>query len=99
MEKSRTHLSACAYIASSHQPPHQQVDIIHQFRRIASYCANSLHVLSMAAVEHATGGDTRQRDSLLERIFSPEHPFDQLIVTSMTKLSKEPATLEKLRKL
>ena len=95
MNHNRPYRSACAYIRSSKFGPRLHADLLQQSRRINTFSASGLHVLTRVVVEEA-GDSQPELERLLEQATSLQRPFDLLIVASERRLSDDPTTLRQV---
>ncbi len=84
------HRSACAYIRSSATGAQLRLSLLVQARRIAAFCAADYHILTCTVVDADTAGEQPELERLLDRATSPERPYDQIIVSSASRLSRDP---------
>lgn len=99
MNETRPYRSAYGYIRSSVPGLRLRAAVLEQSRRINAFCSNGLHVLSSTVVELEAAGNQPHLDRLLDQATSPDHPFDLLIVTSESRLSRDPAMLQQITRL
>lgn len=89
--------SACAYIRGSAAGIHLQVSLLVQARRIAAFCTANHHILTCTVVEAAAAHGGPELERLLDLATSSAHPFDQFIVSSASRLSRDPAMVQDIK--
>jgi DNA invertase Pin-like site-specific DNA recombinase len=93
----RSYRTACGYIRSSVSVPRSIAALVQQSRQINEFCASSLHILTCTVVEPQGAGTQPELDRLLDRVTSPEHPYDLFVVASGSRLSRDPSRLHEIK--
>ncbi len=97
MNTIRLYRTACGYISSSASGARFSAAVLQQSRRINKFGMTGLHVLTRTVVEQvASDGTQPELERLLAAVTSPERPYDMLVVSSTSKLSRWEAKLEEI---
>jgi len=91
------YMSACGYIRSTASGLRLRVSLLEQSRRINAFSAGGKHILTRTVIEAHGVDDQPELARLLDLATSPEHPFDQLIVSAAKHLSSEPRRIRELK--
>lgn len=97
MRNTRHYRAACGYVRSSACGPRLNAALLQQSRQINTFCSNGLYVLTSIVVEAQPANRQPHLDGLLDEACSSEHPYDLLIVTSESRLSRDPEMLQQIK--
>ncbi len=97
MNTVRFYQTACGYVRSSAPDDLLDASLVQQSLEIMDFCIESQHILVRTVAEPKASGQQPKLDRLLDRTTSPKRPYDLFVVSSESRLSRDPAKITRIK--